>query len=181
MADVKEVIACVLLQDFYGFMSHIQVVNLFEFIFVWCEKVTQFHSSACCCPVLPAPFVEETFFSIGILSFVKDQLTIQLWVTKFFELNFFPCIFIEERFFSSEIKTCNFFPPDSPENDIPMEIATAEPQVSEAVYDCVICGQSGPSSEDRPTGLVVLLQASSGKIKVIFWWEHFRAKVYTTD
>ncbi|PNI86326.1 UBR3 isoform 2 [Pan troglodytes] len=50
---------------------------------------------------------------------------------------------------------------DSPENDIPMEITTAEPQVSEAVYDCVICGQSGPSSEDRPTGLVVLLQASS--------------------
>lgn len=49
-----------------------------------------------------------------------------------------------------------------------MEITTAEPQVSEAVYDCVICGQSGPSSEDRPTGLVVLLQASSGKIKVIF-------------
>ncbi|ERE72018.1 E3 ubiquitin-protein ligase [Cricetulus griseus] len=50
---------------------------------------------------------------------------------------------------------------DSPENDIPMEITTAEPQISEAVYDCVICGQSGPSSEDRPTGLVVLLQASS--------------------
>ncbi|MXQ82446.1 hypothetical protein E5288_WYG010995 [Bos mutus] len=50
---------------------------------------------------------------------------------------------------------------DSPESDIPMEITTAEPQVSEAVYDCVICGQSGPSSEDRPTGLVVLLQASS--------------------
>ncbi|XP_045874891.1 E3 ubiquitin-protein ligase UBR3 isoform X2 [Meles meles] len=50
---------------------------------------------------------------------------------------------------------------DSPENDIPMEITTAEPQVSEAVYDCVICGQSGPSSEDRPTGLVILLQASS--------------------
>ncbi|XP_077010220.1 E3 ubiquitin-protein ligase UBR3 isoform X1 [Tamandua tetradactyla] len=50
---------------------------------------------------------------------------------------------------------------DSPETDIPMEITTAEPQVSETVYDCVICGQSGPSSEDRPTGLVVLLQASS--------------------
>ncbi|KAH0499928.1 E3 ubiquitin-protein ligase UBR3 [Microtus ochrogaster] len=50
---------------------------------------------------------------------------------------------------------------DSPENEIPMEIAAAEPQVSEAVYDCVICGQSGPSSEDRPAGLVVLLQASS--------------------
>lgn len=32
---------------------------------------------------------------------------------------------------------------------------------SEILYDCVICGQSGPSTEDRPTGLVVLLQASS--------------------
>lgn len=43
-----------------------------------------------------------------------------------------------------------------------MEIATAEEHVSEAIYDCVICGQSGPSTEERPTGLVVLLQASSG-------------------
>lgn len=43
-----------------------------------------------------------------------------------------------------------------------MEIATSEQHVSEAIYDCVICGQSGPSTEDRPTGLVVLLQASSG-------------------
>ncbi|XP_019512339.1 PREDICTED: E3 ubiquitin-protein ligase UBR3 [Hipposideros armiger] len=59
---------------------------------------------------------------------------------------------------------------DSPENDIPMEIATAEPQVSEAVYDCVICGQSGPSSEDRPTGLVVLLQASSGLIMILHFF-----------
>ena len=33
----------------------------------------------------------------------------------------------------------------------------------EVLYDCVICGQSGPSTEDRPTGLVVLLQASSGE------------------
>ena len=49
-----------------------------------------------------------------------------------------------------------------------MEIAAAEPQVSEAVYDCVICGQSGPSSEDRPAGLVVLLQASSGEVKETF-------------
>ncbi|CAM4642102.1 unnamed protein product, partial [Caretta caretta] len=48
-----------------------------------------------------------------------------------------------------------------PDADIAMEIATSEQHVSEAVYDCVICGQSGPSTEDRPTGLVVLLQASS--------------------
>lgn len=56
---------------------------------------------------------------------------------------------------------------ESPDADIAMEIATSEQHVSEAVYDCVICGQSGPSTEDRPTGLVVLLQASSGMIKGI--------------
>uniref|UniRef100_A0A8D2Q989 E3 ubiquitin-protein ligase n=1 Tax=Varanus komodoensis TaxID=61221 RepID=A0A8D2Q989_VARKO len=50
---------------------------------------------------------------------------------------------------------------ESPDADIAMEIATAEQHVSEAIYDCVICGQSGPSTEDRPAGLVVLLQASS--------------------
>ncbi|XP_067327746.1 E3 ubiquitin-protein ligase UBR3 isoform X1 [Anolis sagrei] len=50
---------------------------------------------------------------------------------------------------------------ESPDVDIAMEIATAEQHVSEAVYDCVICGQSGPSTEERPAGLVVLLQPSS--------------------
>ncbi|RMC18564.1 hypothetical protein DUI87_04456 [Hirundo rustica rustica] len=50
---------------------------------------------------------------------------------------------------------------ESPDADIAMEVATSEQHVSEAIYDCVICGQSGPSTEDRPTGLVVLLQASS--------------------
>uniref|UniRef100_A0ABM5EWZ9 E3 ubiquitin-protein ligase n=1 Tax=Pogona vitticeps TaxID=103695 RepID=A0ABM5EWZ9_9SAUR len=50
---------------------------------------------------------------------------------------------------------------ESPDADIAMEIATAEQHVSEAIYDCVICGQSGPSTEERPAGLVVLLQASS--------------------
>uniref|UniRef100_A0A670HWY6 E3 ubiquitin-protein ligase n=1 Tax=Podarcis muralis TaxID=64176 RepID=A0A670HWY6_PODMU len=50
---------------------------------------------------------------------------------------------------------------ESPDAEIAMEIATAEQHVPEAVYDCVICGQSGPSTEERPAGLVVLLQASS--------------------
>lgn len=44
-----------------------------------------------------------------------------------------------------------------------MDVTSAEPLDSEVLYDCVICGQSGPSTEDRPTGLVVLLQASSGE------------------
>ncbi|XP_016020870.1 E3 ubiquitin-protein ligase UBR3 isoform X9 [Rousettus aegyptiacus] len=67
----------------------------------------------------------------------------------------------QKSFMETAMDVEKIFSSDSPENDIPMEITTAEPQVSEAVYDCVICGQSGPSSEDRPTGLVVLLQASS--------------------
>ncbi|XP_050974890.1 E3 ubiquitin-protein ligase ubr3 isoform X1 [Labeo rohita] len=50
---------------------------------------------------------------------------------------------------------------ESPETDAVMDMASAEPLDSEVLYDCVICGQSGPSTEDRPTGLVVLLQASS--------------------
>ncbi|XP_073710937.1 E3 ubiquitin-protein ligase ubr3 isoform X2 [Misgurnus anguillicaudatus] len=50
---------------------------------------------------------------------------------------------------------------ESPEGDAVMDMSTSEPLDSEVLYDCVICGQSGPSTEDRPTGLVVLLQASS--------------------
>ena len=48
----------------------------FEFIFcVWYKKMVQLHSSACCCSVFPAPFVEETvFFPLDILScFVEDN------------------------------------------------------------------------------------------------------------
>ncbi|XP_069053181.1 E3 ubiquitin-protein ligase ubr3 isoform X3 [Lepisosteus oculatus] len=50
---------------------------------------------------------------------------------------------------------------ESPEADVAMDLGSSEQQVSEVLYDCVICGQSGPSTEDRPIGLVVLLQASS--------------------
>ncbi|XP_075685544.1 E3 ubiquitin-protein ligase UBR3 isoform X2 [Rhinoderma darwinii] len=50
---------------------------------------------------------------------------------------------------------------ESPDCDVAMEVASSEQQVSEPTYDCVICGQSGPSTEDRPIGLVVLLQATS--------------------
>ena len=34
----------------------------------------------------------------------------------------------------------------------------------EVLYDCVICNQSTPSTAEKTVGLVVLLQASSGKI-----------------
>ncbi|XP_066544648.1 E3 ubiquitin-protein ligase ubr3 isoform X2 [Amia ocellicauda] len=50
---------------------------------------------------------------------------------------------------------------ESPDADVAMDLGSSEQQVSEVLYDCVICGQSGPSTDDRPTGLVVLLQASS--------------------
>ncbi|MED6289456.1 E3 ubiquitin-protein ligase ubr3 [Characodon lateralis] len=50
---------------------------------------------------------------------------------------------------------------ESPETEAAMDLGTSEVMESEVLYDCVICGQSGPSTEDRPTGLVVLLQASS--------------------
>ncbi|GCC36078.1 hypothetical protein chiPu_0014569 [Chiloscyllium punctatum] len=50
---------------------------------------------------------------------------------------------------------------ESPDSDVAMDVGSTEQPDSETVYDCVICGQSGPSTEERPTGLVVLLQASS--------------------
>ncbi|KAJ8012787.1 hypothetical protein DPEC_G00046500 [Dallia pectoralis] len=50
---------------------------------------------------------------------------------------------------------------ESPDGEAAMDLGASEVIESEVLYDCVICGQSGPSTEDRPTGLVVLLQASS--------------------
>lgn len=54
------------------------------------------------------------------------------------------------------------FVSESPDTEAAMDLGASEVMESEVLYDCVICGQSGPSTEDRPTGLVVLLQASSG-------------------
>uniref|UniRef100_A0A8D0CHZ5 E3 ubiquitin-protein ligase n=1 Tax=Scleropages formosus TaxID=113540 RepID=A0A8D0CHZ5_SCLFO len=50
---------------------------------------------------------------------------------------------------------------ESPEADTAMDLDASEQQEAEALYDCVICGQSGPSTDERPAGLVVLLQATS--------------------
>ncbi|KAI1884832.1 hypothetical protein AGOR_G00213900 [Albula goreensis] len=50
---------------------------------------------------------------------------------------------------------------ESPDGDVAMDLGASELPESELLYDCVICGQSGPSTDERPTGLVVLLQASS--------------------
>lgn len=40
--------------------------------------------------------------------------------------------------------------------------SSQEPKYEEKTYDCVICNQSSPSTIERPMGLVVLLQATSG-------------------
>ncbi|XP_073701139.1 E3 ubiquitin-protein ligase ubr3 [Garra rufa] len=68
---------------------------------------------------------------------------------------------------------------ESPETDAVMDMGSAEPLDSEVLYDCVICGQSGPSTEDRPTGLVVLLQASSEHftcvVKVLYSLQYTQA------
>lgn len=53
---------------------------------------------------------------------------------------------------------------ETPDADAVMDLEASEEASAEVLYDCVICGQSGPSTEDRPTGLVVLLQASSGEM-----------------
>lgn len=36
-----------------------------------------------------------------------------------------------------------------------------EVSISKQEYDCVICNQSSPSTEEKPMGLVVLVQATS--------------------
>lgn len=59
-----------------------------------------------------------------------------------------------------KISTLSFL--ESPDTEAAMDFGASEVMESEVLYDCVICGQSGPSTEDRPFGLVVLLQASSG-------------------
>ncbi|KAJ8351977.1 hypothetical protein SKAU_G00234530 [Synaphobranchus kaupii] len=50
---------------------------------------------------------------------------------------------------------------ESPDTDVAMDLGVSQLFGSEVLYDCVICGQNGPSTDERPTGLVVLLQASS--------------------
>ena len=49
-------------------------LNVESVFCVWCQGMVQFHSSACGCPIFPAPFVEDTvFFPLDILNcFVVD-------------------------------------------------------------------------------------------------------------
>lgn len=59
-----------------------------------------------------------------------------------------------------------------------MEVGATEVVESEVFYDCVICGQSGPSTEDRPIGLVVLLQASSGNLLHLLHCQHLNTPFF---
>ena len=75
VANIEEVTAYVFLEDFDGFLSHIEVFHPFGVYFcVWCERVVKFHSSVYRCPIFPAPFIEETiFFTLDVFSyFIKD-------------------------------------------------------------------------------------------------------------
>ena len=76
LADVIEVAAYALLQDFDGFLSHIEVFHPFGvYVCVWCERVVKFHSFACSYPIFPAPFIEETvFFSTGCFFLLCQRL-----------------------------------------------------------------------------------------------------------
>ena len=58
-----------------------------------CEVNIQLHSFACDYLVVPTPFVDETisFPLNGLSTFVKSQLTLDVWV-YFWTLNFIPVI-----------------------------------------------------------------------------------------
>ena len=40
-------------------------------------------------------------------------------------------------------------------------------ETTEELFDCVICGQASTSTEDRPIGLVTLLQPSAGEQTIL--------------
>ena len=43
-----------------------------------------------------------------------------------------------------------------------MSVDGASGEPTEELFECVICGQTSPSTEGRPIGLVALLQPSAG-------------------
>ena len=49
-----------------------------------------------------------------------------------------------------------------------MAVDGAGGETTEELFDCVICGQTSTSTEDRPIGLVALLQPSAGKDSLLF-------------
>ena len=68
-------------RGYWGFLSHIEVFHPFwVYLYVWYERMVEFHSSIHSCPIFPAPFIGETIFlPPDIFScFVEDYLTITL-------------------------------------------------------------------------------------------------------
>lgn len=83
VADVRDITACDLFQDFYGFGSHIQVFNTFEFTFVYSvSRLSSFILLHVAIPVFPTSFIKGTvFFPLYILaSFIKDKLARKSWI-----------------------------------------------------------------------------------------------------
>ena len=50
-----------------SYLTFRSFIHFLIYFCVWCQKVVQFHSCACCCPVFSAPFAKETFFFLWIL------------------------------------------------------------------------------------------------------------------
>lgn len=63
---------------------------------------------------------------------------------------------------------CNLDFPESPpkasQSSDSVDGESTEMEEETDVYDCVICGQSTPSTAEKTIGLVVFLQASSGML-----------------
>lgn len=55
---------------------------------------------------------------------------------------------------------------DGKEDEFQSDAANSEGSLrsNSLEFDCVICGQTSPSTDENPVGLVCLLQASSGKL-----------------
>ena len=78
VADIKGVAAYVLLSDFDGFLSHIEVFRPFGvYLCAWCERVVKFHSFPYSCPIFPLSFMEETVFSTGCFYLLYQRLVAQ--------------------------------------------------------------------------------------------------------
>ena len=68
MANVKDIAAYLFFFVWFQ-VSHLGLssfLNLF-FIYIWCKKVVQFHSSACGCLVFPTTFVLILGSGLGFL------------------------------------------------------------------------------------------------------------------
>ena len=85
---IKELIAYVFFQEFYGlsliFKSWISFANFC----IWYKLLVQFHSFACDCPIFPALFIEETILSPlyswllchNLIGYIYIYIYIYIWL-----------------------------------------------------------------------------------------------------